>query len=67
MGSSASGCHLELSAGPKPSNIRCAVKANAEPTWLVLLPVTILSKNIKVFVITILQLKNGEGNQRDDE
>ena len=40
MGPSAAVWHLELSTGPKPSNIGCAVKANAEQTQVVLLPVS---------------------------
>lgn len=40
MGPSAAVCDLELSADPKHSKIRCAVEANAEQTWVVLLPVS---------------------------
>lgn len=45
--------HLDLSAGPKSSNIRCAVKANNEPMQVVLLQV-IFQQRQYVSVVSVL-------------
>lgn len=53
MGLAAAAWHLDLSAGPKSSNIRCAVKANNEPMQVVLLQV-IFQQRQYVSVVSVL-------------